>query len=182
MASLSSKKTAAANAKTLQELHIISAVVNLLVWIGLFLLGRPASKWKYFVLSVPAFASEFVLEKSGRPVHTSDPVTGLKRLVKSGDDIKGPGLFEYMFDCIYITWLCDLLMLVFGSNKVWFLYLVVPGYVAYKVSSLARSFMGKSSKSSQAPESKADSQAAPAKSKRQAKMEQRGQKTRVRTR
>ncbi|OBA19573.1 DUF788-domain-containing protein [Metschnikowia bicuspidata var. bicuspidata NRRL YB-4993] len=182
MASLSSKKTAAKNANTLKELHVISLAVNVLVLLALFVFKRPASKWKYVLFSTPAFACQYVLEKSGRPVFSKDLVTGTQRLVKSGDDIKGPGLFEYMFYCIYITWLCDVLMLVFGSNKVWLLYLVIPFYGAYKVSTIARSFMGnKSAPGQPVPAEEKPSQLA--KSKRQAKLEKRGQQSqRVRMR
>lgn len=182
MASQSSKKIASANANTLKELHLISLTLNVLVILVLVILKRPASKWKYIVFSIPAFACQYVLEKSGRPVFSKDQVTGNQKLVRAGDDIKGPGLFEYMFDCIYITWICDALMLTFGSNKVWFLYLVIPVFVAYKVSSLAKSFLGKSSAPGQpAPVEEASVQQG--KSKRQAKLEKRGQQSqRVRTR
>ena len=181
MASLSSKKTAAANANTLKELHLISLAINALALLVLFVFHRPASKYKYIVLSAPALACQFVLEKSGRPVFIKDQVTGTQKLVKSGDDIKGPGLFEYMFDCIYVTWICDILMVVFGLNKVWLLYLVIPGFVAYKVSSIARSFLGKKSSPGQ-PATAEDIPTQQGKSKRQAKLEKRGQSQRVRTR
>lgn len=177
MASLSGKKTAAANTKTLKELHSISAAINFVCLLALFALQRPASKWKYFIFSIPAFGCQYVLEKSGRPVYAQDGVSGGRKLAKSGDDLKGAGLFEYMFDCIYVTWICDVLMVVFGSNKVWLLFLVVPAYLGYKITSLAKSFFGKSG--ALAP---AQKEAVPEKSKRQMKMEQRGQKQRVRVR
>lgn len=175
MASLSGKKTAAANVQTLKELHSISIAINFVCLLALFLLKRPASKWKYILFSIPAFGCEYVLEKSGRPVYSHD--SGAPKLNRSGDDLKGAGLYEYMFDCIYVTWLCDLLMVIFGSNKVWVLFLVVPGYLAYKVSSLAKSFFGKST-----PLAPVQEESAPLKSKRQTKLEQRGQKQRVRVR
>lgn len=177
MASLSSKKTAAANAKTLKELHSISAAINFVCFLALFVLQRPASKWKYFVFSIPAFACQYVLEKSGRPVFSQDAVSGIRKLTRSGSDLKGAGLFEYMFDCIYVTWMCDVLMVVFGSNKAWLLFLAVPGYLAYKISALAKSFFGKPAAAAPAKE-----EAVPEKSKRQAKKEQRGQKQKIRVR
>lgn len=177
MASQSSKKTAAANSQTLRELHLISLVVNCLVVISLLLLHRPESKWKYFVFSIPAFGCELVLEKSGRPLYSKDSANGLAKLLKSGDDIKGPGLFEYMFDCIYITWICDISMILLGSNKVWLLFLVIPGFVAYKIISVAKSFMGSGSSAQPAKSSEsAIGNASQGKSKRQTKLEQRGQK------
>ncbi|GEQ67928.1 hypothetical protein JCM33374_g1594 [Metschnikowia sp. JCM 33374] len=184
MASSSSKKIASTNANTLKELHLISLGINVLVLLFLFIFNRPASKWKYIVFSLPSFGCQFVLEKSGRPVFATDQLTGNQKLVRAGDDIKGPGLFEYMFDCIYITWLCDLLMIIFGSNKVWLLYLVIPVFVAYKVSSIARSFLGKNSTPGQPVSGAAeDPSTSQGKSKRQAKLEKRGQQSqRVRMR
>lgn len=182
MASQSSKKIATANSQTLKELHLISLLINSLVILSLFLFHRPASKWKFVVFSLPALGCQLVLEKSGRPIYSLDSLTHLSKLVKSGDDIKGPGLFEYMFDCIYVTWFCDILMILFGSNKVWVFFLIVPGFMVYKVANLAKSFMGGSSGSTQVPKDKV---ALPSqeKSKRQTKLEQRGQRLqKVRTR
>lgn len=70
-----------------------------------------------------------------------------------------------MFDTIYITWLCDILMAVFGSTKVWWLYAVVPVFFVFKVCSIARSFFGK--QNADAPVAEAE----PTKSKRQTKTE-----------
>lgn len=181
MASLSSKKTATANEQTLKELHLISLVINVLAILSLFILKRPQSKWKYIIFSLPAFGSQFILEKSGRPLFSVDGLSGQKKLLKSGDDIKGPGLFEYMFDCIYVTWFCDILMLVFGSNKVWFFFLVIPGYIAYKVGNLAKSFFG-GKKLAVAELNSAVENAPQGKSKRQTKLELRGQKQKIRSR
>lgn len=66
------------------------------------------------------------------------------RLSRSGDDILGEGLYEYMFDVIYVTWLCDVLMVVFGSYKAWFLFMAVPGYFIYKAALLALLLKGHS--------------------------------------
>lgn len=175
MAALSSKKTATSNLKTLKELHLISLTINAFALVSILVLKRPSSKWKYAVLSAPALACQYVLEKSGRPVYSVDQVSGQRKLVRSGDDIKGPGLFEYMFDCIYVTWFCDLLMVILGSNKVWYLYLVIPGFIGFKLISIARSFMGGSSKAKQATEPQAAA-TEQGKSKRQAKLELRGQR------
>lgn len=175
MASQSGKKTAVANSQTLKELHLISLAINVLALVCILVFRRPASIWKYLVLSAPAFGCQYVLESSGRPQYTVE--AGQRKLVRSGDDIKGPGLFEYMFDTVYITWLCDVLMVVFGSNKVWWLYAVIPGYLAYKVSSVAKLFFGKLKTSvKQVPVEEEQ------KSKRQVKAEQRQKTQRVRAR
>lgn len=106
-----------------------------------------------------------------------DSFSGQKKLLRSGDDIKGAGLFEYMFDCIYVTWACDILMILFGSNKVWFLFLIVPGFLIYRVTSVVKSFLGNKSPSSE--ESREKAAPTQTKSNRQTKLEQRGQKQRT---
>lgn len=163
MASLSSKKTAQANAKTLKELHLLSLLVNSIALLCILVLKRPTSLRAYLFLSIPAFGCQYVLQRSSRPKYITE--SGRTRLVSSGNDIKGPGLFEYMFDTIYITWLCDILMAVFGSTKVWWLYAVVPVFFVFKVCSIARSFFGK--QNADAPVAEAE----PTKSKRQTKTE-----------
>lgn len=175
MASQSGKKTAQANQQTLKELHAISLIINVLAIVAIFFLRRPKAVWPYVLFSLPSLGCQYVLESSGRPKYTSE--AGQPKLVRSGDDIKGPGLFEYMFDAIYITWLCDVLMIVFGTNKIWWLYMVIPGYIAYKVTFLAKSFLGK-----RAPNPTPTVNEEPTKSKRQAKAEQRQKTQRVRAR
>lgn len=175
MASQSGKKTAQANLQTLKELHVISLIINVLALVTILYLGRPKSVWPFLVFSLPSLGCQYVLESSGRPKYTIE--AGQPKLIKSGDDIKGPGLFEYMFDAIYITWLCDVLMIVFGSNKIWWLYMVIPGFIVYKVSFLAKSFIGK-----RAPNPTPTKEEEPTKSKRQAKAEQKQKTQRVRSR
>lgn len=179
MASQSGKKLASSNARTLQELHIISLVINFVVFVSITLFGRPARKWPYFVFSIPAFGSQIILEKSGRPKYSRESISGQVKLLRSGDDIKGPGLFEYMFDCIYVTWLCDLLMIVLGSNKVWLIMLIIPAFLAFKILSFAKAVKGMGASPAIA-DSEGRSAERKEKSKRQAKLEQRSHKgTRV---
>lgn len=174
MASQSSKKTAQSNAKTLKEAHIISLVINVLAILAVFVLHRPASKLPYVILSLPALFCQYTLEQSGRPTYSKDKVTGNLKLIRSGDDIKGEGLFEYMFDCLYITWFIDILMILLGTNHVWWIYLVIPAYFGYKATHLAKSFFGSSSP--QVAPAKVAAEPTNSKSKRQSKLEARREK------
>lgn len=178
MASQSSKKTAVSNAKTLKELHLISLVVNALALIVLFVFHRPASKKPYIILSIPAFFCQYTLELSGRPTYTTDKATGYQKLVRSGEDIKGAGLFEYMFDCLYVTWFIDILMIVLGTNFVWWIFAIIPGYCGYKAAILAKSFFGGRGGAAAAPVSP-EEDAKNGKSKRQTKLEARREKGQV---
>lgn len=177
MASQSSKRIATRNSQILKDLHSISLLINFLALIGLFVLHRPESKWKFFIFSLPAFACELVLERNGRPLYSKDSATSLAKLLRSGDDIRGPGLFEYMFDCVYITWVCDILMILLGSNKVWIIFLLIPMFLVYKITSIVKSFMGsKSSAQSVKPSGIATDEVAAGKSKRQTKLAERERK------
>lgn len=134
MALNSTKKQALANSATLKELRLISLVVNGLVLLAILLFKRPSSIWPYMVLSMPAWGLQYLLEKSGRPKYTIDRMYPDRPvLISCGDDIKRPGIFEYYFDIIYVTWLIDIFMIAFGTNKVWHIYWVVPGYALFKV-------------------------------------------------
>ncbi|CAK7900595.1 SRP-independent targeting protein 2 [[Candida] anglica] len=184
MASSRDKKIATKNIQTLKELHLISLGINLLVLIALFVFKRPTSKLSYIILSIPAFFGQYTLEKSGRPKYGRDS-TGNEKLLSSGDDIKHEGLYEYMFDVVYITWIIDILMVIFGTNYVWWLYSVIPGFASYKVFGFVKPYLFKGSGS--APKSEAGVQTngeskKDTLSKRQAKLQARGEKQKVRYR
>ncbi|KAK3302532.1 uncharacterized protein B0T15DRAFT_403741 [Chaetomium strumarium] len=126
MAQKARKDRAKSNSAALNNLHIGSLIVN-----GLFLLlhlvFRSRSLLLWFILSLPSFLCQFTLERTGRPSY--DPET--KALKSSGEDLAAPGLTEYMFDVIWVTWATALLVALFG-NWAWFLWSVVPAYGAYK--------------------------------------------------
>lgn len=132
MASLSSKKIAKSNALVLKELHAISFVVNIVAFSSYWFFSRPRSIWVYVAFSVPAIICQCILELRGRPTQSQGQT-------KSLDSIREPGLYEYMFDCIYVTWACASLMTISGSNKAWFLYLVIPTFLIYKSLGLMQS-------------------------------------------
>lgn len=132
MAQKAKKDLARANAASLKTLHLLSVLFN-----GLFLLNgflRPGSRSLrlYALLSVPAFISQFVLERSGRP--TKDAQTG--NLRSPGQDLNGGGLVGYLFDVVWVTWACVALVLLFGDGA-WWLWAVVPAYGGYQAVRLA---------------------------------------------
>lgn len=126
MAQKAKKDRAKSNAESLKSLHIGAAIVN-----GLFLLWslfiRSRSLWAYVLLSLPSFACQFALEKAGRP--SFDRSTGSLR--SSGEDLSAPGLTEYMWDVVWVTWACQVLVMLFG-DWLWLLWAVLPAYGAYK--------------------------------------------------
>ncbi len=126
MAQKAKKDRAKSNAAALNNLHIGALVVN-----GAFLLFRYFFKKRslllYLLLSIPSFLCQLTLERSGRPKY--DAVTGA--LKSAGEDLAAPGLTEYMFDVIWVTWGTVVLVTLFG-NKFWLLWAIVPAYGAYK--------------------------------------------------
>ncbi|KAJ9154909.1 hypothetical protein NKR23_g2297 [Pleurostoma richardsiae] len=126
MAQKAKKDRAKSNTAALNNLHIGSAVVN-----GLFLLFhflfKKRSIYLWLLLSIPSFFCQFTLERTGRPSYDLNT----KALKSSGEDLAAPGLTEYMFDVIWVTWAAEVFVILFG-NKWWFLWLVVPAYGMYK--------------------------------------------------
>jgi hypothetical protein len=126
MAQKARKDRAKSNSQALNNLHTGSLVVN-----GIFLLlhfvFRSRSLLLWFILSLPSFICQFTLEKTGRPSY--DPSTNA--LKSSGEDLAAPGLTEYMFDVIWVTWAAAVLVALFG-NWAWFLWAVVPAYGGFK--------------------------------------------------
>ncbi|CAJ2506178.1 Uu.00g003080.m01.CDS01 [Anthostomella pinea] len=130
MAQKARKDRARANAAALTNLHIGSLVVNTLF--ALFnLLFRRRSLLLYVLFSIPSFICEYVLESSGRPKY--DPSTNALKM--AGEDLSAPGLTDYMFDVIWVTWASAVLVMFFG-NWGWLLWAVVPAYGAVKGYSL----------------------------------------------
>lgn len=137
MANASAKKQAASNAEALKTLHLTSLGINTIVLVAHFLLGRPKSITPYITFTVFALFLQFQIERMGRPKYDDSRVkAGLAAaptLVSAGDDLKAEGLIEWIHDAIYMTWICSVLSVAFGSNKVWFLFLAIPAYAAFKI-------------------------------------------------
>lgn len=126
MAQKAKKDRAKANISTLNTLHIGTLTINLL-FLLFTLLFRHRSYLLYALLSLPSFIVQYILESSGRPKF--DPST--KALKSAGEDLAAPGLTEYMFDVIWVTWLCLVLVMLVG-NWGWLVWGAIPVYGAWK--------------------------------------------------
>lgn len=116
MAQKSLKSRAQRNISTLNTLHLSSAIINLLFLLWNFLpFTKSRSLISYFILSIPSFVAEFVLERSGRPVFVNGAMKS------SGEDLAAQGLTEYLFDIVWVTWACLGAVLVVG-NWGWLLW------------------------------------------------------------
>lgn len=125
MAQKAKKDRAKSNSSALNTLHIGSLTVNVLFLLSHFLF-RPRSLVTYGLFATPSFICQYVLEISGRPKY--DAATGA--LKTAGEDLSNAGLTEYMFDVIWVTWACTVVVMLFG-NWGWFLWAIVPAYGVY---------------------------------------------------
>ncbi|KAK3369163.1 hypothetical protein B0T24DRAFT_354870 [Lasiosphaeria ovina] len=126
MAQKARKDRARSNAAALNNLHIGALAVNVLFLLWHFFF-RSRSLLAWFIFSLPSFLCQFALERTGRPSY--DAAT--KTLKSSGEDLAAPGLTEYMFDVVWVTWATTILVAFLG-NWAWLVWAVVPAYGAYK--------------------------------------------------
>lgn len=175
MASNSSKKTAASNVEILKKLHYLSLGIIVFTLVIIYVLKRPSHWLVYLLFQAPLIGCEYILESSGRPKYQYDVVGGYQKLIKSGGDLNQTGLTEYLFDVIYFSWILDILVVIFGTTKIFFLWLVIPTFVIYKFSGFILPFIIPNKSNSQKPEAQSQE-----KSKRQQKLEKNPRKVRVR--
>ncbi|KAF8528874.1 hypothetical protein BU17DRAFT_80026 [Hysterangium stoloniferum] len=172
MANASAKRIAAQNEKAIQNLQLGMVLVNTLsILIRVFFQKRPVSFiWSFlrFILpSIPTVVLSLFIVRAGTPKRDSAGT-----LLSPGDDLNQAGLLEWSWDVIYITWACQIGSSLLGE-WVWWLYLIIPSYVGYKVwsSFISPIFLGRSSvtKSDEAEEPSSASKRQEKLRKRQAK-------------
>ncbi|KAI0091869.1 DUF788-domain-containing protein [Irpex rosettiformis] len=154
MANASAKRIASQNASTIKNLRLGTFISGALALVLRLLLRRDTLSpksfgfWLYVLSLVPSIFLSRYLERIGSPRH--DPTTGT--LISAGEDLSRPGIIEWCFDVIYVTWACQVGSGAFGT-WVWWLYLVIPGYACYKLwgSVISPFVLGRSS-TTEAPE------------------------------
>ncbi|KAI0254336.1 hypothetical protein BJV78DRAFT_1274160 [Lactifluus subvellereus] len=133
MANASAKRIASQNEAAIRNMFYGQLLSNLFP-----LLIRIVFRWQAFRQSKKAIAlyclslalSQFLyqyLKRSGTP--RRDP-TG--NLVSSGDDLNHPGMTEWIFDILYISWFAQVGSAIFGE-WLWWIYVVIPMFVIYKL-------------------------------------------------
>ncbi|KAJ7667770.1 hypothetical protein DFH06DRAFT_1280651 [Mycena polygramma] len=173
MANASAKRIANQNESTVKTLKL-GMILPTIISIVLRLLFRrsslPPSKGALFLYTVTFFPAFFLSNYLIRIGTTRrDPTTGT--LLSYGEDLHQPGVTEWCFDILYVTWACQMGSGAFGE-WVWWLYLVIPIYAVYKLwTSVVSPMLGKSSPVAQ--ESATDKEEP---SKRQEKMRKRSER------
>ncbi|PIL36825.1 hypothetical protein GSI_00515 [Ganoderma sinense ZZ0214-1] len=159
MANASAKRTVQQNADTIKNLRLgllgscaLSLLLRLLFHRAAL---RPTTLafWVYALSLVPSVFLSRYLERIGSP--RRDPTTGA--LISAGEDLSRPGVVEWCFDVVYITWACQVGSGAFGT-WVWCLYLIIPLYAVFKLWSgvISPYFLGRSGGPSATAEGEAD--------------------------
>lgn len=134
MAQKAAKQLAARNTSTLNRTHLISLANNVLfLFLRLIIFRKRYTRntlTLYVLLTAPALAIEFWLEKIGRPQYAENG-----ELRKSGEDLDAKGLTEFMWDVLYWTWACIAAAALVG-NRAWWMYAVVPVYSTWMASTM----------------------------------------------
>ncbi|KAH7916775.1 hypothetical protein BJ138DRAFT_1139120 [Hygrophoropsis aurantiaca] len=147
MAKGAAKRIAGQNEQTIKMLKmgmLVPTVLSLLLRL-LFRRGSlPPSTGSLVIYVLTYFPALFLsqyLQKMG--TSRRDPTTGT--LISSGEDLSQPGVTEWCFDILYVTWACQIGSGAFGE-WFWWLYLIIPLYAGFKVwTNLISPMMGRSS-------------------------------------
>ncbi|KIJ70494.1 hypothetical protein HYDPIDRAFT_122383 [Hydnomerulius pinastri MD-312] len=150
MAKGAAKRIAGQNEQTIRNLRLgmfVPTILSLLLRLLFRRSSLPPSKGSlaiYVMTYLPALFLSRYLENMG--TSRRDPTTGA--LISSGEDLSQPGVTEWCFDILYVTWACQVGSGAFGE-WFWYLYLVIPLYAAFKIwSNFIGPMMGRSSASS----------------------------------
>ncbi|KAF9816293.1 hypothetical protein IEO21_04158 [Rhodonia placenta] len=176
MANASAKRVAQQNAQTIKNMKygmLAAGALSLLLRM-LFRKGSlsPAklSLWLLALSNLPSIFLSRYLERIGSPRRDATTDT----LISAGEDLGRPGIIEWAFDVIYITWACQVGSGVFG-DWFWWLYLVIPLYAVYKLwtSAISPLLFGRPAAT---PDPRGDSAPKEPVSKRQEKLRKRGER------
>lgn len=136
MAGNSSKKQAAGNNKILSQLYQYTTIVVVLTLLRQIVSSKISFSlvFKNFFTHLPIVLSIYIIEKTGRPHY--DPITKELKHAGSQDltNLNG-NLLEILFDLVYLTWFCDIGVIVFNTWKLWWLvtFVLIPCFICYKL-------------------------------------------------
>ncbi|KZV69223.1 putative opsin [Peniophora sp. CONT] len=132
MANTSQKKIASQNEAALKNLlygQILANIVPFLIRLLYRAFGRRTSIKVWIMSAIATGVSQFLygrLAALGKPRRDANGT-----MVSAGSDLNQPGVTEWMFDVLYISWAAQVGSSILGE-WVWLLYLVIPVFVIYK--------------------------------------------------
>jgi protein-S-isoprenylcysteine O-methyltransferase Ste14 len=136
MANESAKKIVKKNALILRNAFISAAVAFVLHLLGLWFFESSSGGW-YSILVYLAINGACLgfFKVSSNPTFDSDG-----SLQNPGQDLSQKGIMDFVWDFLYVTWLCQVVTLY--SPWLWLLMLVIPIYGGFKLFGLAKSMGG----------------------------------------
>eukprot|EP01126_Amoeba_proteus_P015849 TRINITY_DN1719_c0_g1_i3.p1 TRINITY_DN1719_c0_g1~~TRINITY_DN1719_c0_g1_i3.p1 ORF type:complete len:172 (-),score=28.68 TRINITY_DN1719_c0_g1_i3:84-599(-) len=127
MAKGSLKRTKSENDQFMKNATISTVIVFLIYFCYIFVLNYSnTSFWSWLLLSFYASVNFYILHSlfsMGKSIYEGNELVAVRVSLKS------PGLVEYHWDVLYITWLVMLLSMF--SSFALLLYSVIPGYAIY---------------------------------------------------
>ncbi|KAF2004030.1 hypothetical protein P154DRAFT_519618 [Amniculicola lignicola CBS 123094] len=172
MAQKATKTLAANNTKRLNQTLLVTLLVHGFFWVLRALIYRASFSRRslilYLLLSGPQLFIQFNFERNGRPTYGANGA-----VIKGGDDLEAAGLTEWMWDVTYWTYFCIFLSATLGDGA-WLLWLIIPCYSAWALYTTYQTQRGAfTTDAAGVPQGQTSS-------KRQAKMEKRGNKVQYR--
>ncbi|KAI5281048.1 hypothetical protein KEM54_003422, partial [Ascosphaera aggregata] len=119
------KSIAVRNAGVLKQTHLTTLGLHAVFLILTKFLGRPHNLLVYIILSSPTILIGVYLERIGRPRYAENGM-----LKSPGDDLYAEGAMTYLWDVLYWTWGCMIMVIALG-DELWWLWAIVPLYSAY---------------------------------------------------
>ncbi|KAI0303179.1 DUF788-domain-containing protein [Russula brevipes] len=151
MANASAKRIASQNEAAIKNMlygHVLGNLLPLLIRVLFQWQTFRQSKKAIVLYSISVALSQFLyhhLKKMGTPRRDS---TG--NLLSPGDDLNQPGMTEWIFDILYISWFAQVGSAILGE-WFWWIYVVIPTFVIYKLWNVLISplLLGRSSSASE---------------------------------
>ena len=122
------KTLATRNAKSLNRTHALALLFHACWWAAFFLRFR-RQLLLYLVLALPSVLIQIFFERSSRPTWQASSV-GAREVKSAGEDLEQKGLTEWMWDVLYWTWGCLVLVSILG-DKAWWAWSIIPAYSIY---------------------------------------------------
>jgi hypothetical protein len=133
MVAQGSKKLADSNKKVIKDTFTVATVIYSVLLVCVGVLKRPSPAKPFILIQLPVVFFLYSIYMTGWPTYyPSQSNPKQMKLVRAGDDLKTHWLMQYYFDIIYITWFLDILVVVFNNNKIFYVYGIIPAFVAYK--------------------------------------------------
>lgn len=183
MANASAKRVASQNDATIKSLQLgllISTILSLVLRL-IFRLNSlyPAklSFWLHILSHIPSVVLTRYLTDIGSPKRDE-----FDALISPGEDLSRPGVIEWCFDIIYITWVSQIASAVFGELA-WSLFAIIPLYAGWKICTIFLiPYFGFAKRPSTDPLEELISSSTGATSKRQEKLRKRNERGDARVR